>query len=285
MTQTPHPLADRLTTTPLIGMRQVDRTRPQPARRYDYWLGGKDNFEADRASGDQIADAFPTIRTAAVENRRFLVRVVRHLAARGIRQFLDIGTGLPTSPNVHEVAQAIAPSAKIVCVDNDPMVVAHARARLTSTPEGITAYVHADLRDPEAILSHPHLLGAIDLNQPVALLLVAVLHFLDDSDHPYRIVARLLRALPSGSYLALSHFTLDPLPDTTIDQLRPMIGRSARHGIFQPRDRAQVARFTDGLTLVSPGLVSIVEWHPQGEPQPHASAEEAAVYGVVARVP
>src|SRR5262249_33862402 len=144
--------------------------------------------------------------------------------------FLDIGTGLPTSPNVHEVAQAIAPACKVVYVDNDPMVVAHARARMTSTPEGVTAYVHADLQEPEAILSNPQLRGAINLDQPVALLLIAVLHFLDDSADPYGVVHRLVRALQSGSYLAVSHFTLDPLSDATISQLRPMIGSSPQHG-------------------------------------------------------
>jgi hypothetical protein len=285
MTQTPHAPTGHPSTPPPIGKPQVDRTRPQPARRYDYWLGGKDNFAADRASGDRIAEAFPTIRTAVIENRRFLVRVVRHIAARGIHQFLDIGTGLPTSPNVHEVAQAIAPACRIVYVDNDPMVVAHARARMTSTPEGVTAYLHADLRNPETILTHPQLRATLNLNQPVAVLLVAVLHFIDDNDAPYDIVARLVQALPSGSYLAISHFTLDPLPDTTIDQLRPMIGRSPQHGVFQPRDRAQVTRLTNGLTLIPPGLVPIVDWQPHSEPVPQASIEETAVYGVVARVP
>ena len=178
---------------------RIDTTVPHPARRYNYWLGGKDNFQADRESGDAMAAAFPTIRTSALENRRFLQRAVGYLAREaGIRQFLDIGTGIPTANNTHEVAQAVAPESRVVYVDNDPIVLAHARALLTSSPEGATAYIDADLRDPEKILAHPELQRTIDLSQPVGLMLVAVLHFVPDGDDPYALVRRLLDALPAG---------------------------------------------------------------------------------------
>ncbi|GAA2553953.1 hypothetical protein GCM10010435_25450 [Winogradskya consettensis] len=180
-------------------MESIDTSTAHPARRYNYWLGGKDNFAADRASGDAIAAAFPTTRMAVIENRQFLSRAVTHLTRdAGIRQFLDIGTGLPSADNTHEVAQAIAPDARIVYVDNDPLVLTHARALLTGTPAGATAYLHADLREPERILADPQLAEVLDLTQPVALMLVAVLHFVAESDDPYAKVAHLLDALPTG---------------------------------------------------------------------------------------
>ncbi len=194
------------------GAARIDMTRPHPARRYDYWLGGKDNFQADRDAAEAIAAVFPSIRTAARENRAFMQRAVRFLAAEaGIRQFLDIGTGLPTANNVHDVAQGIAPESRIVYVDNDPLVLTHARALLTSSDEGATAYIDADVRNPEKILSDPAVQNTLDLSQPVALLLVAILHFIEDDDDPYGIVKRLFSALPAGSYLVLSHATFDPL--------------------------------------------------------------------------
>lgn len=263
----------------------IDTSRPQAARRYDYWLGGKDNFAADRASGNKIAEAFPTIRTAARENRRFLQRVVNYLTVQaGVRQFLDIGTGFPTSPNVHEVAQRIAPASRILYVDNDPVVVVHARALMTSTPPGVTSCLRADLRDPESILAAPELEGTLDLREPVALLLVSVLHFVEDRDDPYGAVARLVDALPSGSYLALSHATFDPLPADTVEQLTALTA-TGEHGTFRPRSRDEVARFLSGLELCGPGLVPIVHWHPDRTPRPEASVEDTAVYGAVARLP
>src|SRR5690242_4503822 len=176
----------------------VDETRVHSARRYNYWLGGKDNFAVDRESGDQIAAVFPTIRVTARENRGFLRRAVTHLAAEaGVRQFLDIGTGLPTADNTHEVAQRVAPSSRVVYVDNDPMVLVHARALLTSTPEGRTHYLEADLRTPGKILADPEVLDVLDLDQPVALMLVAVLHFVRDDAEAREIVRTLVDALPS----------------------------------------------------------------------------------------
>ena len=187
---------------------EIDTTKPQAARMYDYYLGGKDNFAADRETAQALMKIVPTIRAAARENRAFLGRAVRYLVAEaGIRQFLDIGTGLPSANNVHEVAQRVAPSCRIVYVDNDPLVLAHARALLTSSSEGKTAYIEADLRDPEKILQHPLTRQTLDFTKPVALMLVAVLHFVRDADRPRQIVETLLGALPSGSYLVASHAT------------------------------------------------------------------------------
>lgn len=263
----------------------IDTSKPHPARRYDYLLGGKDNFAADRQSADQIAAAFPSIRTAAIENRRYMRRVVAFLTEAGIDQFLDIGTGIPTSPNVHEVAQAINPEARIVYVDNDPLVMVHARALMVSATTGTTDYVRADLRSAKAILDDPALRNTLDLSRPVGLLLIAVLHFLGDGDDPYGQVAHLVQAMPSGSFLALSHATFDPLPPTVVDQLTPLTNPTAGHGTFQPRTRDEVARFLDGLNVVEPGLVPIVDWQPEREPQPQASVEDTAVYGAVALLP
>jgi hypothetical protein len=263
----------------------LDTSRPHPARRYAYWLGGKDNFAADRASADQIAEAFPQIRTAVLENRRFLRRVVTYLAAdAGVRQFLDIGTGLPTSPNVHEVAQTIAPASRVVYVDNDSMVAAHARGLMTGTPQGALAYVQADLREPETILTDPAFTSTLDLTQPVGLLLIAVLHFLDDSDNPYQAVSHLIDALPPGSYVAISHATLDPLPADTVDRLAPLIAPGGSHGTFRPRTRDEITRFLDALPLVDPGLCSTVEWQPHRHPQPQADPASAIAYAAVAHI-
>jgi hypothetical protein len=260
---------------------RIDTTVAHSARRYDYWLGGKDNFAADRESGDAIAAAFPSIRTAVLENRRFLRRAVAFLTGEaGMRQFLDIGTGIPTSPNVHEVAQEIAPAARVAYVDNDPIVLAHARALLNSSPEGATAYIDADLREPEKILNDPDLRRTIDFGQPVVLILVAILHFVPDADDPYGIVARLLDALPSGSYLVGSHATADELAP----QLAAEIA-AGRHGSGQLRSRAEFARFFDGLELVPPGIVSVSEWRAEHEPQPRPTVADTAVWGAVARIP
>jgi hypothetical protein len=263
--------------------QRIDTSVPHPARRYDYWLGGKDNFAADRESGDAVAAAYPGIHIAAIENRRFLGRAVGFLAREaGIRQFLDIGTGIPSANNTHEVAQAIAPESRIVYVDNDPIVLVHARALLTSSPEGATAYLDADLRDPDRILNHPDLHRTIDLSQPVGLMLVAILHFILDSDQPYEIVSRLLKALPPGSYLVITHATYDFLPPDTVAQLNA--ANEARGVVFRPRSRAEVARFLDGLELVPPGIVPVSEWRPEGD-EPYPSDVDASVYGAVARVP
>ena len=238
----------------------VDVTRPHPARVYDSWLGGKTNFEADRQAAQAIAAQLPAVPAAARANRAFLQRAVRFLAQQGVEQFLDVGTGIPTSPNVHEVAQAVNPAVRVVYADNDPIVLAHARALLHGHPAGRTAYLQADLRDPEAILAHPVLAATLDLSRPVGLLLVAVLHFLTDADDPWRVVARLLAALPSGSWLVASHATADGADPRAVAAALAA-GARAGYGISL-RERAAVARFFDGLVLAEPGLVPVAAWRP-----------------------
>jgi hypothetical protein len=259
----------------------VDTTVAHPARRYDYWLGGKDNFAADRESGDAIAAAFPSIRTAVVENRGFLRRAVTYLAAeQGIRQFLDIGTGIPTSPNVHEVAQSITPTARVVYVDNDPLVLVHARALLRGTPEGRTAYLDSDLRRPDTILQSPEVFATLDLDQPVGLLLVAVMHFILDEDGPYDLVRGLLDQLPAGSYLVISNATTDFMPPEQLAILEMAAARAERReDRVRLRSQAEVERFFDGLELVPPGVCSVADWHPTDAVRP-TPAEICALGGV-----
>ncbi len=258
---------------------EIDTTRAHPARRYDYWLGGKDHFAADRASGDAVEAAFPTIRVAVLENRRFLARAVGFLAEEaGIDQFLDIGTGIPAAGNTHEVAQQLNPKARVVYVDNDPIVLAHARALLTSTThEGVTAYIDADLRDPDSILTSPALASTLDLSRPVALMLVSVLHFLTDDDDPYATVGRLVAALAPGSYLVISHTTFDYMPPA---QIAANLAVDAR---FSGRSRDAVAHFFDGLHLVPPGLVPTTQWRAEHEPQPRPTEADVAMYAGIAR--
>jgi hypothetical protein len=263
---------------------RIDTSVAHPARRYDYWLGGKDNFAADRQSGDAVAAAFPTVRTAAIENRRFLRRAVTHLSRDlGIRQFLDVGTGIPTANNTHQVAQDIAPESRIVYVDNDPIVLVHARALLTSSPEGATAYLDADFRQPDRILEHPELRRTLDFGQPIGLMLVAILHFVKDSDDPYGAVSRLVSAMPSDSYLTITHATNDYMPVETSSAVNAADDRAQVP--FQFRSREQFARFLDGLEPQSPGIVSVAEWRAEDEELPRPSAAETAVYGAVARIP
>jgi hypothetical protein len=259
---------------------EIDTSRPHSARMYDYFIGGKNHFAADRETAAEVLRHNPSIRIAARENRAFLGRAVRYLAAEaGIRQFLDIGTGLPTTNNVHEVAQRIAPSSR-VDVDNDPLVLAHARALLTSAPEGRTAYIDADLREPEAILSSPVVRSVLDFAQPIALMLVAILHFAPDDFKPARIIATLLDALPPGSYLAASHLVTDHATDTSGGAQQAM--RSA--GIaMQRRDSAEFARLAfTGLDLVPPGVVLVSEWRPDDD-GPRPAPQEVNCYAGVAR--
>jgi hypothetical protein len=263
---------------------QVDR--PHPARVYDYLLGGKDNYAADRAAAEEGLKANPNSRIPPRENRAFLRRAVRYLASEGgVSQFLDIGTGIPTSPNVHEVAQHFEPRSRIVYVDNDPIVLTHARALLTSGPAGKTAYIDADLRDVDKILSSPELNETLDLSRPVALLLIAIMHFVDDADDPYSLADRLLAGLPSGSYLALSHLTGDFDP-AAWEGVAAVYRRS---GVtMQVRSRPQIERFFAGLDLIDPGVVSLPHWRPDsadiGQESPPSDAA-VSVYGGVARKP
>jgi SAM-dependent methyltransferase len=261
----------------------IDVTRPHSARMYDYYLGGKDHFAADRERAEISARSWPAVRIAVRENRKFLARAVTYLAREaGIRQFLDIGTGLPSAGNVHEVAQRIAPDSRVVYVDNDPLVLAHARALLTSSPDGKTAYIEADLRDPARILRHPAVTETLDFDRPVALMLVAILHFIADEDDPAGIVAALLRALPPGSYLVASHVTPehDPVGVHGLEQ-------SYRQGgvMAQARNSSEFGRaIFHGLELVPPGLALVSEWRPD-EPDLRPKPDEVNWYGAVARKP
>ncbi|MET9398098.1 SAM-dependent methyltransferase [Kitasatospora sp. NPDC002965] len=238
---------------------------PHPARMYDYYLGGKDNFPADRAAAEKVLAISPLVRISAVANRAFLGRAVRQLATEGIRQFVDVGTGIPSAGNTHEIAQAVNPDARVVYLDNDPIVLVHGRALLSGTAAGSTSVVQADLRDPAAILAAPEVRRALDSGEPVGLLLVAVLHFVDEERDPYGIVRTLVDALPAGSRLVLSHGTLDFTPD--VDASRgPAVYRSATAQLTM-RSRAQVLRFFDGLDLAEPGLVTAPLWRPDGPEQ------------------
>ena len=262
---------------------RIDSTVAHPARRYDYWLGGKDNFAADRASGDALAEAYPPIRTTVRKNREFLQCAVRFLAGEaGVRQFLDIGTGLPTANNTHEVAQRIAPQSRIVYVDNDPLVLAHARALLTSTSEGRTAYAEADLGSPDTILSAPELRSTLNLGEPVALLLLAVLHFLEDDAVALHAVHRLMAALAPGSFLVISHAASDLLGEDSRERVESMFGPGSEHGLFRMRDRQQISAFVGGMQLVDPGLVPLQNWRPDPGAN-HLPDEEVSMYAVVAR--
>jgi S-adenosyl methyltransferase len=243
-----------------------------PARVYDYWLGGKDNFPADRALAEHIMEAIPTMRTMAAANRAFLSRAVRYLAEEaGIRQFLDIGTGIPTSPNVHEVAQAVTPNSRVVYVDNDPIVLAHARALLTSQEAGETSFIGADLRQPKSILDHPTLMSTLDLSQPVAVMLVAVLMYFRDTDNPnpFEMVATLLEAMPPGSYLAITH----PTADFNAEAMGGAVAAAERSGVtLVPRNQAETEEFFAGLDVVDPGVTPVLSWRPDKPPDDPRSA-------------
>ncbi|HLQ57779.1 MAG TPA: SAM-dependent methyltransferase [Streptosporangiaceae bacterium] len=257
------------------GPVQLDTSVAHMARVYDYWLGGKDNFAADRAAAEQAIAANPGILRDVRANRAFLARAVRYLAAeRGIRQFLDIGTGIPTANNTHEVAQSVAPECRVVYVDNDPVVLTHARALLTSAPEGATAYIDADLRDTRRILERAA--QTLDFSRPVAVTLLAILHLIPDEDDPRGIVATLMAATASGSYLALSHPAGDIRPAAVAEMSRRINARlGSTRGTM--RNHAQIARFFDGLTLVEPGVVQPQWWRPA---TPSSDAEVAVWCGV-----
>jgi hypothetical protein len=257
----------------------IDTSKAHAARRYDYLLGGKDNFAADRESAEAYLAVAPHLRTWAVENRAFMRRAAAFLAGAGIRQFLDIGTGIPTSPNLHEIVQSIAPESRVVYVDNDPIVLVHARALLTSTAEGRTAYLDADLSRPAEILANPELNDVLDLTQPVGLSLIAVVHFFKDAQDPFGIVNQLLDALPPGSYLAMSHNSWDYFTPETRAVLEPAVALEG-----QCRTREEIARFFTGLELVEPGVTLLSEWRrPSHEDLPRP--DEVSAYGAVARKP
>jgi S-adenosyl methyltransferase len=240
---------------------EINTNIPQTARIWNYWLGGKDNFPVDRQVGDQVLEAFPAIVENARASRAFLARAVRYLAGEaGIRQFLDIGTGLPTASNTHQVAQSVAPESRIVYVDNDPIVLVHARALLTSSPQGVTAYVDADLRDPDTILQQAG--RTLDFSEPVAVMLMGILGHIADDDEAQSIVKRLLDGVPSGSYL-----TMNDGSDTSEEVVEAArIWNQSANPTYHLRSPERIARFFDGLELVEPGVVSPPRWRPEPSP-------------------
>ena len=256
----------------------IDTSVPHNARVWDYWLGGKDNFEIDRRMGDTIREMFPVISDVAGASRKFLGRAVRYLTGEaGIRQFLDIGTGLPTVDNTHDVAQAVAPDSRVVYVDNDPLVLVHARALLTSSAEGVTGYVDADVHEPDTVLAGAAV--TLDLTRPVAVMMLGVLNFVHDNAEAQAIVRRLMAAVPSGSYLALTHPTLELGGEMNVPAMAFYNKRA------EPKIRArtgeEVLAFFDGLDLIEPGLVSSPRWRWEGDEEP----PETPLWAGVARKP
>ena len=264
-----NPAADAATGESL----SFDTSVAHPARIYNYWLGGKDNYEADRQAAEQAIAVTPDILPGVRANRAFLRRAVEFVAAQGIRQFLDVGTGLPTADNTHEVAQELAPESRIVYVDNDPIVLAHARALLTSTPEGKTSYVDADARDTAKLIEQAA--RVLDFTQPVAVMALMVLQYIPDSDKPQQIVSGLMDAVPSGSYLVISDTTTDigDGASRVASKINPRMGPTR----LTPRPRAQIAGYFEGLDLVEPGLVAMPEW--RGEASPHVVVNAFAGVG------
>jgi O-methyltransferase involved in polyketide biosynthesis len=251
---------------------------PNPARMWNYWVGGKDNFAADRTAAEAVMAAFPPLPIIARQARRFLVEVVQQLAGeRGVRQFLDIGSGLPVADNTHEVAQRAAPDSRVVYVDHDPVVLTHARALLTSTPEGRTEFIQADLRDTGTILEEAA--RTLDFSKPVAILLIAVLHFIPEDDDPYGIVARLVEAVPSGSYLVIGHAASDVLSAETQEGFQTYNDRSPVRLI--PRSRAQIDRLLAGLDPVGHGVVPLSQWFEPGQADAGTGADLAGYCGLV----
>ena len=254
---------------------QIDTSKPHPARIYDYLLGGWDNYEVDREAAERIVALAPDARVSVRANRDFLKRAVRHVTESGIRQIIDIGTGIPTSPNTHEIAQAIAPDTRVVYVDNDPIIATHAGAKLTNADH--TGFVLADVRDPRAVIDHPEISRLIDFGRPVAVMLIAVLHFVEDSDDPIGIIRTLTERLAPGSRFVLTHGTLD-FHHGTHDAREVYEEATARLAI---RSYDEILPFFDGFELLDPGLVQVPLWYPDG-PLPDADElRRVAVYGGV----
>jgi SAM-dependent methyltransferase len=261
----------------------IDTTRAHSARMYDYYLGGKDHYPVDRDTAETAMRSWPSVRTAVRENRLFLGRAVRHLATHGIHQFLDIGTGLPSAGNVHEVAQAATPESRVVYVDNDPIVLAHANALLTGVPEGRTAYIHADLREPQKIIDDPACRDVLDFDQPIALILVAILHFLVDGDDPPALVRTLVDALPPGSYLVASHVTPEHDPDGVAGLVSSYEAGGVPAQVRTAADFTTMAFDETGLELIEPGVTLVSEWRPDGPAAYRPTAAQVNWYGGVAR--
>lgn len=257
-------------------LKPIDTSRPHSARMYDYYLGGKDSYPVDEEAAERVISLVPDIKTVARANRHFMHRASRHLAGQGVRQFLDIGTGIPTEPNLHQVVQSVHPSAHVVYVDNDPVVLRHAEALLRSTPEGRTKYVDADVREPGKIIDSAR--EILNFEEPIALSLVALLHFVSDENRPYAIVSDLLSELPTGSYLTLSHVTgeFDPAGWAQAVEIYRKSGVPA-----QVRSRDEFARFFEGLNLVEPGIQVATRWRP--EPAQEIEDDPVALYVGVAQ--
>ncbi|MFE0456135.1 SAM-dependent methyltransferase [Streptomyces sp. NPDC058914] len=258
---------------------EIDTSKPHPARMYDWYLGGKDNYPVDEEMGRQMLTLDPRVPVMARVNRAFMHRATRWLAKNGVRQFLDIGTGIPTEPNLHQVAQQTAPDARVVYCDNDPIVLAHAAALLRSTPEGVTEYLQADVRDPAAIVEGARKI--LDFDRPIALSLVALLHFISDEDGAHELVDRLLAELPSGSYLMMTHATADFTPEESAAATAKLKAAGVTLAL---RSREEFTRFFDGLDLVDPGVAIVPDWHPElGEPVPGQDDGVIPGYGAVGR--
>lgn len=266
---------------------EIDTTTAHPARVYDYLLGGRENFAVDRAAAEEHIAANPAgidaIRGDIRANRDFLGRTVRYMAGEaGIRQFLDIGTGLPNEDNVHTVAQRTVPESRIVYVDNDPIVLAHAHTLLQSTPEGAAGYVDADLRDPEAVLKGAE--RTLHVDQPIGVLLIAILHFFNDDDDPYGIVTRLMEAAPSGSYLTVTHLSQDIQPEVMGKLAEVVESNPTMDYQFSMRSHDEILRFFQGMELLDPGLVQVDQWRPDG-PIERPPGVNPPFFGAVARKP
>jgi len=262
---------------------RIDTRHAHSARIYDYILGGKDYYPADQEAGDAMAREWPALPVHMRANRDFMNRAVRWLAEEaGMRQFLDIGTGIPTSPNLHEIAQAVAPESCVVYVDNDPIVLTLSQGLLSSTPEGRTAYLEADFRDPAAILNAPELRETLDLDRPVALTVIAIVHFMLDEDDAVGVVRRLLEPLPAGSHLAMSIGTAEFAPEEVGRVAREY---AARDMPMRLRTMPEAEEFFEGLDLIEPGIVQVHKWHPDGTGEQGIRDEDIAMYGAVARKP
>lgn len=260
---------------------EIDTSNPHPARMYDWYLGGKDNYPVDEAMGRQMLALDPRVPVMARVNRAFMHRTTSWLAGQGIRQFLDVGTGIPTEPNLHQVAQRIAPDARVVYCDNDPIVLAHAAALLRGTDEGTTEYLQADVRDPDTILDGAR--KVLDLSRPVALSLIALLHFVSDEDGAHELVGRLLAELPSGSHLVITHATADFTPEESQAATEKLKAAGVTLAL---RSREEFARFFTGLELIDPGIEVPHRWHPElGDPVPGQDDGVIPGYGAVGRKP
>ncbi|GAA3149016.1 SAM-dependent methyltransferase [Streptomyces rectiviolaceus] len=259
----------------------IDTSRPHPARVYDWFLGGKDNYPVDEELGLRIVSLEPQTKYCAQHNRWFMQRATRRLAGEdGIRQFLDIGTGIPTEPNLHRIAQSAAPEARVVYVDNDPIVLAHAEALLRGTPEGATEFLQVDAREPDKILEQAE--GVLDFTQPIALSLIALLHFISDDDGAYDVVERLVGALAPGSHLVLSQMAGDFDPERT----RQAVEMYKAGGVtLVPRARAEVERFFEGMELLDPGVAWLPDWHPELGVDEVRNGTPVPLYAGVARKP